>query len=80
MSSNQTQPVRIELPFKRALNAAARQNYGRAVRLGRTVRGPWKAVGREFINEARALLLRDGENHLPMAPDVEHIVLASGRG
>lgn len=67
--------VRIELSFNEAILRAARQNFDKDVRLGRANTVEWNDVQNEYFSEARAILLRDGENFPPEYPDYEHIIL-----
>lgn len=68
----------IELPFKDALVRAASQNFDRDVRKGVVEESEWNQplVQKEYLSEARGILLRDGENSKPEFPDHEQIVLA----
>jgi len=69
---------KIELPFNTAVGRAARQNFNKDVRNGKVNMFEWvedQDIQRRYHSEARALLLRDGENMIPEFPDVEHIFL-----
>ena len=66
---------RIELPFSEAVSKAAKQNFDRDVRHGLAHSEEWATDEPEYRSEARANLLRDGENILPEFPDTEHIAV-----
>lgn len=63
---------KIYVNLDAAVNAAAKQNFDRNVRMN--VEDPSNNIPDVYYKEARALLLDIGENYQPELPDVDWIV------
>lgn len=65
----------VTLPLGRAVTRSARQNFERDVRAGLVRELEWADMQEEYESEARAILMRDGQNYSPEYPHTEHILL-----
>jgi len=65
----------LNLTFGRAVEAAAKQNFERDVRLGATSEVEREMAFPEYVSEARAYLQTHGQNLEPMFEDHPHIVV-----
>ena len=63
---------KIYVDLDDAVNAAAKQNFDRDVRMD--VEDPSNNIPDIYYKEAKALLLDTGENYQPELPDVDWIV------
>ena len=64
---------RKEFDFRQAVALSAKQNFDRDVRNHKCSNDDWVKQEKTYLTEARALLLRDGCNKQPIAPDTDHI-------
>lgn len=69
--------TKVYYPFEDAVYRAAKQNFEHHVNIGLEERFPFDElhshIQETYLEEARTLLMRKGENTEPIAPHTEHI-------
>lgn len=70
---NHNQYVRKCYPLDEAVKLAAEQNIDRDIRAGLVLPYEKSQQMDKYLDEARHLLVTEGENHLPEYPDADHI-------
>lgn len=72
-----SQITKVYYPFEDAVYHAAKQNFEHHVNIGIEERFPFDElhshIQETYLEEARTLLMRKGENTEPIAPHTEHI-------